>query len=61
MLLKFKSYVYTTTWRNHIITKCRFEDGSLEHGIAIILVVAGTGLIYIRTRKNQHNFKFKTV
>ena len=30
---------------------------SLEHGIAIILVVAGTGLIYIRTRKNQHYLK----
>ena len=35
------------------------KDGSLEHGIAIILVVAGTGLIYIRTRKNQHNFNLK--
>lgn len=29
------------------------KDGSLEHGIAIILVVAGTGLIYIRTRKKS--------
>ena len=37
------------------------KDSSLEHGIAIILVVTGTGLIYIRTRKNQHNYKFKTV
>lgn len=29
------------------------KDYSLEHGIAIILVVAGTGLIYIRTRKKS--------
>lgn len=29
------------------------KDDSLEHGIAIILVVAGTGLIYIRTRKKS--------
>ncbi|WP_248498835.1 5'-nucleotidase C-terminal domain-containing protein [Staphylococcus haemolyticus] len=29
------------------------KDYSLEHGIAIILVVTGTGLIYIRTRKKS--------
>lgn len=29
------------------------KDSSLEHGIAIILVVTGTGLIYIRTRKKS--------
>lgn len=29
------------------------KDGDLEHGIAIILVVTGTGFIYLRTRKKS--------